>query len=115
MAAALGLTREQKEAIRDLEGPGHGPPGGRPGDHPPPGERRPGGPPPKGPGHGPPGPPPRKRSAADVSDALALLTPEQQARWRRMAGEPFAGGPTRPDRGPGRPPRKDGPPPRGGE
>jgi serine/threonine protein kinase len=101
----LRLTREQRAELREVVGgPGprdHGPPGGR------------GGPPPGSPGG-------RGREAdpeRGLSQALALLTPEQQARWRVLTGERFAGlSQLRPGGGPGfdgGPPRRPGggPPP----
>jgi serine/threonine protein kinase len=70
VAATLGLTRQQREQIRDLDGP-----------------FGPGGPGPGGPGPGGPGGPRRQ----NLERALALLTPEQATRWRELIGDPFTG------------------------
>jgi hypothetical protein len=111
VVAALELSRDQRAALRRLAGgPGRGPGG--------PGPRRPWD---DGPGDGPPGSPgspPRGRRDGDpqgpMTEALAVLTPEQRKGWQGLIGEPFAaaaqlrprGGPDRGGRRPGgdRPP-----------
>jgi serine/threonine protein kinase len=90
--AALSLTPEQQEQIRNIDrGPPHrpGPPGGPP--------RRP-------------GPPGRRvrESAEAVSQVMRILTPEQVARWQELVGKPFIARHGPPPDGPGHP---DGPPP----
>lgn len=82
VAAALNLTAAQRDQIRALEGElfmrFDGPPLTR-----------------GGPGSGPPPGPPRRRPdesmRAAVAQVLELLTPQQQARWREMTGEPYKG------------------------
>lgn len=98
---ALRLTKEQQQAIRKLKDEG-----GRPMFGPMPGD--------------PPGPPPEEQGKATFEKILALLTDEQRATWRQLAGEPFTGmvrffpgggpphGGPRGPRPPGMPP---GPPP----
>jgi serine/threonine protein kinase len=93
---ALGLSRAQRSQLREIFA---GQPFDRPDQPGPPGDwgdRRRGGPPPWGPDSG---------HQAEMSRALAILTPEQLARWREMTGAPFAGRLDSP-RGPG-----GGPPP----
>jgi serine/threonine protein kinase len=87
VAAVLKLTQKQSEAIRAIvaetfmDGP-RGPrrPGGPPGGH-----RGPGGPPDKS----------HKEHDRDLQAArtriLALLTPEQNERWRELTGAPYTG------------------------
>ncbi len=82
---ALKLTRAQRRQLREIIGAPPPPGGPRSGP-----KSRPDGPgdkPPPGPSKGPPeeGPKPR------TQQALAVLTPEQQKRWRELTGDPFAG------------------------
>jgi hypothetical protein len=82
VAAALGLTNEQKQKIRAIEA--HRPPWG---------PHRPGGPP----GWGPGGPHPRGRPKPEDlwrgswGQLLSVLTAEQKAKWKELTGEPFKG------------------------
>jgi eukaryotic-like serine/threonine-protein kinase len=129
VVAELGLSREQRLAIRKIErewfyehflkrdrGP-HGPPPGPPEDRRPPVERdrpRKRGDHREGPSRDQEPPPPNQREA--ITDVLALLSPEQLARWRELTGAPVEGlnePPSAEGRGPRRPPddrRHDGPP-----
>jgi hypothetical protein len=91
VVAALNLSREQRAQLRTIGGPRHGRHHGPGHDGGPPSETsgtadRDGnhhGPPPwhgRGPNH-----------EADMQKALAVLNPEQVARWHAMTGPPFAG------------------------
>jgi hypothetical protein len=92
IAKALDLTAEQKARLRAAEadvffgGPGRGSPG-------------PGGP----------GKPPEKEWRPPTDKIEAVLTAEQQRRWKKMTGEPYKGPP--PFFGPPPGPRPGGPPP----
>jgi hypothetical protein len=77
VVAALGLTAEQREQIRGLDGPPGPPPMARGGNKPDPG--------------------------AGMRAVLDLLTPEQRARWRELTGAPFSGANGGFPRGPFRP------------
>ncbi len=70
--AALKLKAEQRERIRGMGWPWFPGPPGRPG----------------GPGKKPDNKPPQRPS---LEKALAVLTPEQKARWRELTGTPFRG------------------------
>jgi hypothetical protein len=95
VVTALNLTREQRTQLRSLCGP-------HPGRHHGPGHDADSGPvsPPRGVSlanhdgkHGdtPPWRGPGHHREADLSKALALLSPEQLARWQEMTGPRFAG------------------------
>jgi serine/threonine protein kinase len=74
VAGALGLTPEQREQVRAIEEGARRSMGGPP---------RPGGPHPEW---------PRSDRLKDVSvDLLAVLTPDQEAKWKELTGEPLKG------------------------
>jgi hypothetical protein len=123
VAASLKLTADQMEKIRAIEGDafswkpdwGRGGPGGHPGGR-------------GGRGNPPGGDPPHKEPERDprrvAEKIVAVLTPQQAARWQEMTGPRFEcktmpfgfggffGGPGGPPHGPGGPsPGPDGPPP----
>ncbi len=83
--AQLKLTAVQRERLRAIEDTmGEGPAQFRPG--PPPGGPKGGR---RGMGPGVPGRGPDDMKKAALERALAMLTPEQQAQWRELAGAPF--------------------------
>ena len=80
VVAALRLTREQKDRLRDLGGPPFLRGGGRPG-------------------------PPDGRPGREpwTSRVFGVLTPDQKARWEELTGERYTGPVPMFFRGPGRP------------
>jgi hypothetical protein len=113
IVAELKLSRAQREQLRGLmgepRGPHHGEGPGRDGGfRPPPKDFGPPGMPPgkwdKGPGPGRAEPRSGPGGAYALTQALAILTPDQLAKWKTIVGEPFQGLLNGPPGRPGVPP-----------